>query len=277
MELLVLGSGGPFLNARRASSGFLVTLADGRRILIDAGGGAFDRLGAAGGGARDLDLVLLTHFHIDHSGGLAPVVFSAYMEGRTSPLTVIGPAGRDGQPGANQFCEALFGRDGAWSYLHSFTGFAIESREADSGLDAPASRVIHDADSLKVQAVAVPHGMMPAIALRIDHRDSSIVFSGDVQQYHAPLVAMAEGCDLLVHELALPERETEHGHLHAKPSAVGRVARDCGAARLLVNHVMPELEDELETALQGVRATYSGPMTIADDLMRLSVAPGSRC
>ena len=56
MELLVLGSGGPFLNVRRASSAFVVTLTDGRRILVDAGGGAFDRLGAAGGRARDLDL-----------------------------------------------------------------------------------------------------------------------------------------------------------------------------------------------------------------------------
>ena len=38
MELLVLGSGGPFLNASRASSAFVVTLTDGRRILVDAGG-----------------------------------------------------------------------------------------------------------------------------------------------------------------------------------------------------------------------------------------------
>ncbi|MDQ2761188.1 MAG: hypothetical protein M3Y17_12375 [Actinomycetota bacterium] len=51
LELLVLGSGGPLANPRRASSGYVLTLDDGRRILIDAGGGTFERLGRAGVGA----------------------------------------------------------------------------------------------------------------------------------------------------------------------------------------------------------------------------------
>jgi len=79
-EILVLGSGGPFANPRRASSSYVLTLSDGRRLLVDAGGGVFERLGRAEIGAAELDPVLLTHLHIDHSGGLAPLVFSAYME-----------------------------------------------------------------------------------------------------------------------------------------------------------------------------------------------------
>ncbi len=50
---------------------------------------------------------------------------------------------------------------------------------------------------------------------------------------------------LLVHDLALPERGTEHGHLHAKQGEVGRVAQECECKRLLATHVTPELEDEL--------------------------------
>ncbi|HZE03670.1 MAG TPA: MBL fold metallo-hydrolase [Solirubrobacteraceae bacterium] len=271
VELIVLGSGGPFINARRTSSCYMLHDGDGRRLLIDAGGGAFERFGRAGLGAADLDAVLLTHLHIDHSGGLAPLVFSAYMEGRHTVLPIAGPQARGGQPGVAQFAQALFGTDGAWSYLHSFEGFGIRALEAPSDpADARPAEVLTDGH-LRVRAVAVPHGMMPSVAYRVDVDGRSVVFSGDVESEHAPLVELAAGCDVLVHDFALPEREVEHGHLHAKPSAVGRVANACGCRTLVLSHVMPELEDELEPALELVRATYRGRLVLAGDLTRIAV------
>ena len=50
-ELLVLGSGGPLVNPRRASSGYVLSTDTGSRVLLDAGGGAFERLGRSGIGA----------------------------------------------------------------------------------------------------------------------------------------------------------------------------------------------------------------------------------
>jgi len=100
--------------------------------------------------------------------------------------------------------------------------------------------------------------LFSALAYRIDHDGASVVFSGDVQTAREPLVGLAAGCDLLVHDLALRERETEHGHLHAKPSEVGKVARDCDCRRLLVIHVMPELANELDDALELVRRATRG-------------------
>jgi ribonuclease BN (tRNA processing enzyme) len=268
-ELMVLGSGGPFVNPQRASSGYVLTSDDGSRLLMDAGGGAFERLGRAGVGAADFDLVLLTHLHIDHSGGLAPIIFSAFLEGRTKPLTVAGPTPRDGQPGARRFCEALFGVDGAWSFMHSFDGFAITPLESSSELQAPTPQTVVERKNLRVTSVAVPHGMMPAVAYRIECDGRSVVYSGDVQRAYAPLVELAAGCDLLVHDLALPERAIENGELHAKPSEVGQVARDCGCRRLLVTHVMPALENELDDALTQVRLAYDGELIVAEDLMRI--------
>jgi ribonuclease BN (tRNA processing enzyme) len=60
-----------------------------------------------------------------------------------------------------------------------------------------------------------------------------VVCSGDVEGTHGGLVELARGCDVLVHDLALPEREVEHGELHATPSAVGKLAAATGC-RLLV-------------------------------------------
>jgi len=84
---------------------------------------------------------------------------------------------------------------------------------------------------------------MPSVAYRIDHGGSSIVFTGDRETYEPGLVELAGGFDVLVHDfVALPEREVEHGELHAKPSEVGRVAAEAGCRMLVLTHVMPEHE-----------------------------------
>ena len=48
LAVQVLGSGGPVADSARASSGYLVWDHGRARVLIDAGGGTFQRFGAAG-------------------------------------------------------------------------------------------------------------------------------------------------------------------------------------------------------------------------------------
>ncbi len=82
-------------------------------LLVDAGGGVFETRGRAGIAPAGLGLALLTHTHIDHTGGLAPVVFSAFMDGRTQALTVVGPPAGYDQPGCRRFmpcCSDLTAR-----------------------------------------------------------------------------------------------------------------------------------------------------------------------
>lgn len=265
----MLGSGGPFLVGERVSAGYVVWL-DGRaRLLVDAGGGTFERLGRLGIDLTSLDAILLTHLHIDHSGGLAPVVFASVMAGHTR-LTVLGPAARDDQPGASEVCELLFGPYGAWRYLHTFDGFEMQVTDLPSDADDPVVTTV-DLGNFRIETVAVPHGMMPAVGYRISTMSSSITFSGDIEGEHPAFAALAEDTDLLVHALALPERDVPHSHLHAPPSQVGRQARDARCRALLLTHVMPDLEDERPAAERLVRAAYDGPVTWAHDLQTLPV------
>ena len=67
MEVVVLGSGGPRPFGRGGSS-FIVVLEGQPRILVDAGPGAFLRIGELGLDLDKVDTVLLTHLHIDHAG-----------------------------------------------------------------------------------------------------------------------------------------------------------------------------------------------------------------
>ena len=163
--------------------------------------------------------------------------------------------------------------EGAWRYLHSFEGIGVDVTEAPS-TPPSAPAIVVDRDGLVARAVAVPHGMMPAVAYRIDYRGASLVYSGDVSGREPGFVDLARGCVLLVHDQAVPEREVRESHLHTRPSVTAAVAREVGCRTLLLTHIMPELEDELDGVLAPVRATYRGELLLGHDLMTVSVSAG---
>src|SRR5277367_3434341 len=76
----VLGSGGPELQDKRASSSYLVWENGQARALIDAGGGSALRFGESGATMSQLDVVLFSHYHIDHSGDFPTLIFSSWFE-----------------------------------------------------------------------------------------------------------------------------------------------------------------------------------------------------
>jgi len=90
LEVQVLGSGGPRAFGRAGSS--YIVLVDGTpRILLDAGPGAFVRIGELNIDLQQVDIVLLTHLHIDHSGDLA-AFFNARADQRwTNKISGVWP------------------------------------------------------------------------------------------------------------------------------------------------------------------------------------------
>ena len=87
LSVMVLGSGGPAaIASNRASAGYVVFTDDKPRILMDAGGGTFQRLLASGVNVKDLDIILLSHLHIDHTGDLSSIVKAAYFHSRAANL-----------------------------------------------------------------------------------------------------------------------------------------------------------------------------------------------
>ena len=103
LELLVLGSGGP-RSFGRACTSYVVLIQGKARILIDAGPGAFLEAGKLGIDLANLDIVLLTHLHIDHSGDI-PALFldRALAADRAIHFRVFGPQGRGLFPSTTQF------------------------------------------------------------------------------------------------------------------------------------------------------------------------------
>src|SRR5271165_7238854 len=118
IALQVLGSGGPELQDKRASSSYLVWENGQARVLVDAGGGSALRFGESGATMSQLDVILFTHFHVDHSGDFAALIKSSWFEDRQRTLPIYGPMGNDFMPSTTEFVNDFFGdKHGAYRYL----------------------------------------------------------------------------------------------------------------------------------------------------------------
>jgi ribonuclease BN (tRNA processing enzyme) len=285
LELLVLGSGGPGATGRASSAN--VVLIDGvPRILIDAGSGAFVRLGEAHVVLESLDTILLTHLHIDHAGELAGIMKARAVSGG-GPISfrIFGPDGAPGGRGGNayfpstrQFVELLFGARGAFAYLRDFSApITLDAHDI-----AAAENTSHDAHTIlsepgwTVSAAAGHHGDAPAVIYRIDHDGRSITFSGDIDRGGLDaLKRIARGCDLLVFNSVVldpPDSPEILYTLHTPPSAIGEVAHAAGVHALLLSHLSPATDQRREAVLKSIRKTFQGPVQFADDGVRVQPA-----
>jgi len=276
LALLVLGSGGPRPFGRAATS-YIVEVNGTPRFLVDAGPGVFLRVGEMRIDLEHVDTVLLTHLHIDHSGGL-PGMFLARTLTAQAPsisFTVFGPAGRGVFPSTSRLLDLLFGTGGAWEYEKTF-GAEEKIRGVDLPIDlaSPRSRIL-DADGLQVTTIPTHHGDCPSVAYRIDYGSRSIVFSGDMDASALPnLIRLAKGCSLLVFHCAVldpPRSPARLYALHTPPHQIGEAARDAGVQRLLLSHTAPDVEMAHRSVFESIRASYQGPVSIATDKMQILI------
>ena len=271
IEMQVLGSGGPELEDKRASSSYLVWQ-DGRpRVLIDSGGGSALRFGQSGAHVAQLGAIVFTHLHIDHSADFPALIKSSYFEERQQPLPVYGPVGNQDFPSTTEFIADLFDRKrGAYRYLADFIagkdgGYVLQAQ--DVALGAHELRTLSAANDLALSATPVIHGGVPALAWRVSIGGKVIVFSGDTNGDNGNLEQLAKGADLFVAHNAIPEGERGAARqLHMPPSVIGRIAATAGVRQLILSHrMLRTLGREPETRAVIARV-YSGPVTFADDL-----------
>jgi len=272
--LSVLGSGGP-ASTGRAASGYVVSIDGTPRILIDAGPGAFVRLGEMGINLEHLDTILLTHLHIDHAGDVPGFVKSRDLSyGHPLTFRFFGPEAGGTYPSTRAFLETLFGAQGAFGYLPAFRNqLTLEPHDLPIRADAPMQELVRD-KGLLITSIAVDHGDVPAVAYRIEHDGYSVVVSGDLASKADNLVVLARGADLLVYDAAVldpPGSPAGLYALHTAPKRIGEVAAAARVRRLLLSHLSPAVAQAQDTVLRSISASYTGPVRFATDCMAIDV------
>lgn len=236
MRWTVIGCAGSFPGPASACSCYLVEH-DGFRLLIDIGNGA---LGALQNfcDPRDVDAVVVSHLHGDHWLDLVPLAYARphHPDGRVPPsLPVLLP---DPQP------------------LYVLTG-----------KDAAALRPVFDVRPI-VDGEVGPFSVtfIPTVhpvntyAMRIRVGGISIGYTADTA-WSDRLAPFFSGVDLLVAEATFPARENGPPGLHLTAVEAAELANRSGAGRLLLTHIPPWLDPQVQYA--DAVATFTGRVDLA--------------
>lgn len=294
LAITVLGSGGPMAMSERASAGYVIYINKVPRIMMDGGGGVYERMGK--GHIFDLlrlDTWLLSHLHIDHSADFPAIVKSMYFLRRgynqKTPLLVVGPEAWGHFPSTKQFVADYFDPDkGTYRYLHDFLDtvlakdMQIETKEVPYDYEKVKSPVeVLEKDGIRITSIPVMHGpreaKTPSVAYRIDYKGRSITYSGDLNLHTDNLITLAKGTDVLIVDASLgPAQKFEPPSLyHPLPDDIGKAAKAAGAKKLVLSHFMPPyIPAKIDRIVEAVKQHYDGPVVVAEDLMTIA-ADGS--
>lgn len=270
IDLQILGSGGPFGAGKRASSGYLVWINGVARVMVDAGGGTFLRFHEAEASVETLDILAISHLHPDHSSEI-PALFWA--QGASTPIA--GPSGSENLPSISEFMKSMFQSEQA---AFRILGSLRESDVIEIDASGRSSTIVLENDEYTLLGIGVPHGTNPTIGYRIDIGNRSIAFASDQTGTNEEFTRLIQEVDILVAHFAASETsEGVPAALHAKPSVWARMAKEGNVSHLVLSHLSNTDEDhdryndhtgsDLSRNVDIVRQTYSGSITIADDLM----------
>ncbi|MBW8795306.1 MAG: ribonuclease Z [Streptomyces sp.] len=296
-ELVVLGTASQVPTRHRNHNGYLLRW-DGEGILFDPGEGTQRQMLRAGVAAHDLNRICVTHFHGDHSLGLAGVIQRINLDQVPHPVTAHYP--RSGQRFFDRLRYATAYREtvgvteapvDADGDLAVTPGYTLEARRLSHPVESYGYRLTEPDGRRMLPERLAAHGITGPDVGRIQRegvlggvtidevsevrRGQRFAFVMDTRLCEG-VHALAAGCDLLVIESTFLDEDArlaaDHGHLTAGQAAA--VARDAGVRHLVLTHFSqrysePENPESFER--QARAAGYAGELTVAHDLLRVPV------
>jgi len=269
VEFEILGSGGPEIDGR-ASTSYLLWINNKARLIVDMGSGSMLHFEQSGAKLEDLEAVVLTHLHIDHSVDLPAFVKAGYFSKRNDSLDIIAPSGNEYFPSATEFLNDLFGKNGAYRYMQD-----VLSTQSDSFQIIPINinkRTKRTYKDFSLEFIRVSHGTVPALALRIQIQNKTIVISGDTNNKNHTLEKFAKNADLFVAHHAIPQKTKGYAtHLHMSPSTIANIAQKANVKTIVLTHRMLRTRGYEDETMKIIRKKYKGKVIFAKDRMRLKI------
>jgi ribonuclease BN (tRNA processing enzyme) len=186
----------------------------------------------------NLDAIWISHFHMDHCGGLGPLLagtkHAAQMKTRTKPLRIVGPKGIE---------KLIAGFNDVHNYRLLEQPFPIEIVEVE-----PIEK-FEIVEGIEAVAMDTPH-TPESHAIHIRDGETTLVYSADTGFYE-PLASFANRVDLFILECTYPKDKPAKKHLELSEAIY--LIRKAGPKRAMLTHFYPEW-DEVDFEKESRRA-----------------------
>ncbi|KUJ36460.1 ribonuclease Z [Streptomyces sp. NPDC093228] len=291
-ELVVLGTASQVPTRHRNHNGYLLRW-DGDGILFDPGEGTQRQMLRAGAAAHDLNRICVTHFHGDHSLGLAGVIQRINLDKVPHRITAHYP--KSGQHFFERLryatayretvgiTEAPVAEDGV---IATTAAYILEARRLSHPVDSFGYRLVEPDGRRMLPERLAAHGIKGPDVGRIQREGSldgvTLEAVSEVRRGQRfgfvmdtrlcdGVYALAESCDMLVIESTFLDTDeqlaVEYGHLTAGQAA--RVAQGAGVRHLVLTHFSQRYAEPEEFERQARDAGFEGELTVARDLLRV--------
>ena len=220
----ILGCSGGIPTQERGVTCVMITTKD-YDMMIDCGEGSYLRWQKAGYHWKNLEYILITHMHPDHTGGLLPFLFYRKLYSIESPLTIIGP------PNLEAYLTDSFQHTGTSHNqdLHFISIADHSEMELNKGISLHALEMEHK---------------IPCWAYAVVDGSQKLVFVTDTRS-NANTVKLAKKADVLIHEATFQHYQYDKAieHLHTTEIQAMEIADAAQVKRLVLTHFSPRLTD----------------------------------
>ena len=223
-KITFAGTGDAFGSGGRFNTCFLVETRD-LCFAIDFGASSLIALNALGIHHNKIDVILLTHIHGDHCGGVSSLMMDAMLGAkRTTPITIAGP--RDTKARLPGVQEALFPGSLAMSPKFDVEVIDIEVMKPQDvrGLEVTTYPAIHT------------EATNPT-SMRVEFDGKVIAYTGDTAWTdHIP--ELARGADVLISECYFHQKPVP---FHMNYPDLKSRWDELEAKRVILTHLGPEM------------------------------------
>jgi ribonuclease BN (tRNA processing enzyme) len=243
MRLQFIGCGDAFGSGGRSNTCMHIT-GNPTSFLFDCGASAPPAMKQHGVDPNTINLILITHFHGDHFGGIPFFILEAmFVTRRTQPLIIAGPPGLTGW--YERVMTATFPGERMLPFPLSLHEVEIGKPQTIAGLTVTPYHVRHDDKA------------GPCLAYRVEVDGRTISYSGDTEWTDA-LMDAGHGADLFVCECYTFEKlvpaHLNYRLLREKLPAIA-------AKRTILTHMSEDMlahlgEVEYDTAKDGMLVTF---------------------
>lgn len=254
MKLVVLGSGTSVPHPRRAAAAYWVET-EGGSLLLDASADASHRMAQEGLGWENLDAIWVSHFHLDHAGGVAPYLFGTkwapQTQQRKKPMRIFGGPGLKGLLGA-------FDDGGDYGLLDQPFETTI--------LEVSGGEEFEILPRVKAESFSTPH-TDESLAIKLtDSRGVSMVYTSDTG-YSEDLITFAQQVDLLLIECSFRQNKPVETHLELREAML--IAKRCEPRKVVLTHLYPEWDGH--DIVAEARSYWEGETIEAIDGLRIEL------